>query len=175
MNCTNSEKVLVGPHGETYPASHDANQAMNIKAEEVSDSQEEADPVQITVQEVKAEPENSAKLENASVGPYGETYPTPHDATQAMSVKAEAVSDAEEEEDPVIITFAEIKAEPENSTNMENASVGPYGETYPTPHDANQAMNVKSEAVSDAEEEKDPVLITFPEIKAEPEDDDSDS
>jgi hypothetical protein len=34
QNCTNSEKVLVGPYGETYPASYDANQAMNIKAEE---------------------------------------------------------------------------------------------------------------------------------------------
>ncbi|PNF36589.1 hypothetical protein B7P43_G14993 [Cryptotermes secundus] len=30
-------------------------------------------------------------------------------------------------------------------------------------------MNVKAEAVSDAEEEEDPVPITFPEIKAEPE------
>jgi hypothetical protein len=59
QNCTDSEKVLVGPYGETYPTSHDANQAMNIKAEEVSDSQEEADPVQIPVQEVKSEPEVS--------------------------------------------------------------------------------------------------------------------
>jgi hypothetical protein len=59
QNCTNSEKVSVGPYGETYPASHDANQTMNIKAEEVSDSQEEADPVRITVQEIKAESEVS--------------------------------------------------------------------------------------------------------------------
>jgi hypothetical protein len=49
----------VGPYGETYPASHDANQAVNIKAEEVSDAQEEADPLRITVHEVKAEPEVS--------------------------------------------------------------------------------------------------------------------
>jgi hypothetical protein len=54
-------------------------------------------------------------------------------------------------------------------TNSENVSVCPYGETYPAPHDANQAMNIKAEAVSDAEEEEDPVQITFPEIKAEPE------
>jgi hypothetical protein len=59
QNCTNSEKVLVGPYGERYPASHDANQAMNIKAEEVSDAQEEVDPLQIAVQEIKAEPEVS--------------------------------------------------------------------------------------------------------------------
>ncbi|XP_023719536.1 uncharacterized protein LOC111871038, partial [Cryptotermes secundus] len=69
MNCTNSEKVLVGPYGETYPGSH-ANQVMNIKVE-ASDSQEEADPVQITVQEVKSEPENCTNSENALVGPYG--------------------------------------------------------------------------------------------------------
>ena len=62
QNCTNSEKVLMGPYGEIYPASHDANQAMYIKAEEVSDSQEEADPLQITVQEIKVEPEVSCML-----------------------------------------------------------------------------------------------------------------
>ncbi|XP_023707403.1 uncharacterized protein LOC111864410 isoform X2 [Cryptotermes secundus] len=109
MNCTNSEKVFVGPYGEIYPASHDANQAVNIKAEEVSDSQEEVDPLQITVQEVKAEPENCTNSEKALVGPYGETYPTRHDASQTMNVKSEAVLDA----DPVLITFPEIKAEPE--------------------------------------------------------------
>jgi hypothetical protein len=57
QNSTNSENVLVGPYGELYPASHDASQAMNIKTEEVSDAQEDADPVQITVQEIKTEPE----------------------------------------------------------------------------------------------------------------------
>jgi hypothetical protein len=49
------------------------------------------------------------------VGPYGETYPTSHGANQAVKVKAEATSDAEEEDDPVPITFSEIKAEPEVS------------------------------------------------------------
>jgi hypothetical protein len=59
QNSANSENVLVGPYGETYPASHDASQAMNIKTEEVSDEQEDADPLQITFQEMKAEPEVS--------------------------------------------------------------------------------------------------------------------
>ena len=59
QNCTNSEKVLVGPYGETYPASHDASQAVNIKAEDVSDPQEAANPVRITFQEIKAKPEVS--------------------------------------------------------------------------------------------------------------------
>jgi hypothetical protein len=51
----------------------------------------------------------------------------------------------------------------QNSTNSENILVGPYVET------SDQAMNVKVEEISDAEEEEDPVRITFPEIKAEPE------
>jgi hypothetical protein len=59
QNCTNSKNVLVGPYGETYPTSQDANQAMNIKAEEHSDAEQGADPVRIAVQEVKAEPEVS--------------------------------------------------------------------------------------------------------------------
>jgi hypothetical protein len=54
-------------------------------------------------------------------------------------------------------------------TYSENLSVGPYGETYPASHDANQAMNVKAEAASHAEEEEDPVPITFKKMKAEPE------
>jgi hypothetical protein len=44
--------------GETYPASNDADQAINIKAEEVSDADEE-EPMPITFLEVKAEPEVS--------------------------------------------------------------------------------------------------------------------
>jgi hypothetical protein len=45
----------------------------------------------------------------------------------------------------------------------------PCGEPNPTPGDASQGINIKVEEVSDAEEEKGPVPITFPEIKAEPE------
>jgi hypothetical protein len=59
QNSTNSENVLVGQYGEMYSASHDANQATDVKTEEVSDAQEGADPVQITFQEIKTEPEVS--------------------------------------------------------------------------------------------------------------------
>jgi hypothetical protein len=59
QNCTNSENVSVGSYGETYPAGYDADQAVNTKAEEDSDAEEEVDPLQITVQEIKAEPEVS--------------------------------------------------------------------------------------------------------------------
>jgi hypothetical protein len=61
QNCTNLEKFVPGACGEAYQAYHDANQAMNIKAEEVSDAEEEEEvgPVPITCQEIKAEPEVS--------------------------------------------------------------------------------------------------------------------
>jgi hypothetical protein len=44
-----------------------------------------------------------------------------------------------------------------------------FGKMYPPFHDANKAMNVKAEEVSDAEEEEDPLLIKLLEMKAEPE------
>ncbi|XP_033606309.1 gastrula zinc finger protein XlCGF49.1-like isoform X2 [Cryptotermes secundus] len=59
MNYTHSKNILVGPYGEIYPACYDANQAMNIKAEEVSDTEEEVDPLPITFMEIKAEPEST--------------------------------------------------------------------------------------------------------------------
>jgi hypothetical protein len=59
QNCTNSENVLVGPYGETYAACQDANQALNIKAEGVSDAEEDTDPVPKTIPEIKVEPEVS--------------------------------------------------------------------------------------------------------------------
>jgi hypothetical protein len=59
QNYTNSKDVVVGPYSQTYPACHDASQAMAIKAEEVSDTKEEEHPVPVTIQEAKAEPEVS--------------------------------------------------------------------------------------------------------------------
>jgi hypothetical protein len=44
----------------------------------------------------------------------------------------------------------------------------PCGETNPTSGDASQAISIKVEEVSDAEEEVGPVPITFPKIKVEP-------
>jgi hypothetical protein len=54
-------------------------------------------------------------------------------------------------------------------TNSENILEGPCGESYTTSHNANQARNIKVKEGSAAEEKEDPVPITFPEIKAEPE------
>jgi hypothetical protein len=52
QNCINVEKDVPGPFGKAYPTSHDANQAMNIKAE-VSGAEEEEEPVPITFAEIK--------------------------------------------------------------------------------------------------------------------------
>jgi hypothetical protein len=57
QNHTHSEMEVQDPCGETYPKSHDASQAINIKVEEVSDAEQEAGPVPITFPEIKAEPQ----------------------------------------------------------------------------------------------------------------------
>jgi hypothetical protein len=45
--------------------------------------------------------------------PCGETNPTSRDASQAINIKVEEVSHAEEEVGPAPIPFLKIKAEPE--------------------------------------------------------------
>jgi hypothetical protein len=57
----------------------------------------------------------------------------------------------------------------QNHTNAAMELRDPCGEMNPTSGDASQAINIKVEKVSDAEEEVGPVPITFPEIKSEPE------
>jgi hypothetical protein len=59
QNCTIVKKEERGPFVEMYPASHDGNHATYIKAEEVSDAEEEEDPVAVTFPETKLEPEVS--------------------------------------------------------------------------------------------------------------------
>jgi hypothetical protein len=54
-------------------------------------------------------------LEKDVPGPCHEMYPTCDESCQAKSIKAEEVLYAEEEEDPVPITFLKIKAEAEVS------------------------------------------------------------
>jgi hypothetical protein len=54
QNCTKSESILVGPYGGTYAA-----QIQHVKAEELSDTEEEEDSVPKPVQEMKTEPEVS--------------------------------------------------------------------------------------------------------------------
>jgi hypothetical protein len=59
LNYTNVEKIVPGPCGETCPTSYDSDQAMNIKAEEVSEVKDEEDPEPITFPKIKPEPEVS--------------------------------------------------------------------------------------------------------------------
>jgi hypothetical protein len=105
------EEVVLGPYGETYATSHDADLAMNIKAEEVSGTEEEGDPLAITSPKIKAEPK-SEEVSDAEE----EDDPLAMTSPRIMAEpKAEEVSDAEEEEDPLAITSARITAEPEVS------------------------------------------------------------
>jgi hypothetical protein len=57
QNYTDLGNAVPGPCAETWGASRDATQTMNIIAEEVSDAGKEEDPVQITLLKIKAEPE----------------------------------------------------------------------------------------------------------------------
>jgi hypothetical protein len=57
----------------------------------------------------------------------------------------------------------------QNSTKVKKEEWDPFVETYPTSDDVEEAKNVKAEEGSDVDEEEDPVPITFPKIKAEPE------
>jgi hypothetical protein len=57
QNETNSEMEVLDPCDETRPTSRDASHGINIKVEEVSDAEEEEDPVPISFRKIKAEPE----------------------------------------------------------------------------------------------------------------------
>jgi hypothetical protein len=57
QNHTNSAMEIWDPFGDPNPISRDASQAIDIKVEEVSDSEEEADPAQVSFPKIKAEPE----------------------------------------------------------------------------------------------------------------------
>jgi hypothetical protein len=57
----------------------------------------------------------------------------------------------------------------QNHINSTMEIQDPCGETNPTSRGASQAISIKVEEVSDAEEEAGPVPITFPKIKTEPE------
>jgi hypothetical protein len=60
QNCRDSENCVPVPCSETHPtASHDANQAVNIKVEEVSDIEVEEHPVPMTFVGIKSEHEVS--------------------------------------------------------------------------------------------------------------------
>ncbi|XP_023713767.1 uncharacterized protein LOC111867818 isoform X2 [Cryptotermes secundus] len=120
MNPTDLQKVQ-GLHSEICPASsQDAYPAIRIKAEVFSDAEEEV-PVPLTFVGIKAESENPADLERVQVrGPCGELCPaSSHDTDQDISIKAEVLSDAEAEEDPLTIPFPGIKAEPEHLSMKE--------------------------------------------------------
>jgi hypothetical protein len=66
-------------------------------------------------------------------------------AYQAISIKAEVPSDAEAKEDPLAVTSPEIKAEPENLTDLQKARSLCSGRSLTSAQDAYQAISVKAE------------------------------
>jgi hypothetical protein len=86
---------------------------------------------------------------------------------QAVTIKAELFSDAEEEEYPGRITFPVIKAEPENAVDFGKARVL-HSEIWQASHDAYLAVSIKAEVLSDAAEEEYPVPLTCVGMKGEP-------
>jgi c-di-GMP-binding flagellar brake protein YcgR len=63
QNCRDLQKVMQGSCGETCPESHDANQIISIKVEDVSDTEEEEeeeeDPMSLKYSRIKSEHEVS--------------------------------------------------------------------------------------------------------------------
>jgi hypothetical protein len=59
QNYADLGNAVPGPCAETCTTSHDSTQAMNIKAEEISDADGTEDRLQITFPKLKAEPEVS--------------------------------------------------------------------------------------------------------------------
>jgi hypothetical protein len=57
--------------------------------------------------------QNHTNSEMEVQDPCDESNPTSHEASRAINIKDEEVSDAEEEAGPVPISFPKIKAEPE--------------------------------------------------------------
>jgi hypothetical protein len=66
-------------------------------------------------------------------GRCSETCPTiSHELYLPISIKAEVLSDVEEEEDPLAITFSGIKAEPEVSCGSVSVLAGFHKYSYPS-------------------------------------------
>jgi hypothetical protein len=59
QNCMDLQKDMQGSCSETCPVSHDANQITSIKVENVSDTEEEEDPVPLKYSGIKSEHEVS--------------------------------------------------------------------------------------------------------------------
>jgi hypothetical protein len=60
QNCIDLQKVIPDSYSETCLTSpHDGSQVINIKVEDVTDIQDEEDPLQVTFPEIKAEHEVS--------------------------------------------------------------------------------------------------------------------
>ncbi|PNF26365.1 hypothetical protein B7P43_G01771 [Cryptotermes secundus] len=111
--------------------------------------------------------QNSTDILKVEPGSSNETYPaSSHEGTQVRDKKVE-VSNAQEVEDPLLISLPGIKAKHEYCMDFLKPEPGLSSEACPTSsHDGNQIIDIKVE-VSDTQDVEDPLLITLPEIKAE--------
>ncbi|PNF42935.1 hypothetical protein B7P43_G11836 [Cryptotermes secundus] len=170
MNCRDLQKDTQGSCGETCPASCDTNQIMSIKVEDVSDTEEEEDPVPLKVSRIKSEHElqNCMTLQDMQ-GSCSESSPASHDADQIARIKVEDVSDIEEEEeDPMSLKYSGIKTEHVNCMDLEKDVSFSSREACPVySYDANNFVSIKVEEVSGIDEEQeDPLLLTSPQRRA---------
>ncbi|PNF36698.1 hypothetical protein B7P43_G13311, partial [Cryptotermes secundus] len=112
-----SQKDEPASHSETRASlSHDGVQPVNIKVEEDSDVDDE-DPEPMTFMEVKLEDGGCMDSQKYIPGSSLETRPAYYDADHSINMKVEEVSDVEEEEDPLQISFPGTEAEHASSAS----------------------------------------------------------
>ncbi|XP_021938032.1 uncharacterized protein LOC110838769 isoform X3 [Zootermopsis nevadensis] len=84
-----------------------------------------------------------------------------------MNIKIEDFADTQEEEDR-IAKLPLIKSEHKDSINLQEVVPDSYSETsFEASYDNNQVIDIKVEDDGGVKVEEDPVMITFPVIKAE--------
>ncbi|KDR09390.1 uncharacterized protein LOC110838769 isoform X2 [Zootermopsis nevadensis] len=89
------------------------------------------------------------------------------DETEIMNIKIEDFADTQEEEDR-IAKLPLIKSEHKDSINLQEVVPDSYSETsFEASYDNNQVIDIKVEDDGGVKVEEDPVMITFPVIKAE--------
>ncbi|XP_023717995.1 uncharacterized protein LOC111870166 isoform X6 [Cryptotermes secundus] len=107
-DCMDLLKVVPGLCGEAHVV------CSHIKIEEdiSMDVQEEKDPLLVPFPIIKTEQEDTISLSQAEPNSHSETCLTSsHNENQLVSIKVEEVTDIQEEEDPLLITFPVTRAE----------------------------------------------------------------
>lgn len=111
--------VKTGLCNETYlTSSHDGNEVIGIKVENVSctnEEEEENDCVLKSFPSIKSEHETCMDFLKVAPGSHSDTCVTSHGGYQLNDIKVEYITDIQQEEDPLLITYPVIKSELEVS------------------------------------------------------------